>query len=184
MYLSQPALSRQIRALERVLGCELLRRSTHRVELTVAGSALLDRARRLLTDLDEARRTELRRVLEASFSAEEVEPGELEPSERQSARSNGAKAARRSPAKSDRPARKIDPPSWKRVSKRALFFGPLIFLAFSVLNSKQPVATRLLLAILYTGFFIPFMYLMDRAMYRTYLRRTGQAPPPRAGLRR
>jgi hypothetical protein len=42
----------------------------------------------------------------------------------------------------------------------------------------------LLLAILYTGFFIPFMYLMDRAMYRTYLKRTGQAPPPRTGLRR
>jgi acetyl esterase/lipase len=54
LYLSQPALSRQIRALERLMGCELLRRSTHRVELTVAGSALLDRARRLLGDLDEA----------------------------------------------------------------------------------------------------------------------------------
>jgi epsilon-lactone hydrolase len=54
LYLSQPALSRQIRALERLLGCELLRRSTHRVELTIAGSALLDRARRLLSDLDEA----------------------------------------------------------------------------------------------------------------------------------
>jgi epsilon-lactone hydrolase len=54
LYVSQPALSRQIRALERLLGCELLRRSTHRVELTVAGSALLDRARRLLGDLDEA----------------------------------------------------------------------------------------------------------------------------------
>jgi acetyl esterase/lipase len=54
LYVSQPALSRQIRALERLLGCELLRRTTHRVELTVAGSALLDRARRLLGDLDEA----------------------------------------------------------------------------------------------------------------------------------
>src|SRR6476620_5697920 len=54
LYLSQPALSRQIRALERLLGCELLRRSTHRVELTVAGSALLDRARSLLADLDQA----------------------------------------------------------------------------------------------------------------------------------
>jgi hypothetical protein len=54
LYLSQPALSRQIRALERLVGCELLRRSTHRVELTVAGSALVDRARRLLADLDEA----------------------------------------------------------------------------------------------------------------------------------
>src|SRR4051794_13650773 len=54
LYLSQPALSRQIRSLERLLGCELLKRTTHRVELTVAGSALLDRARKLLGDLDEA----------------------------------------------------------------------------------------------------------------------------------
>ena len=54
LYVSQPALSRQIRALERGLGCELLRRSTHRVELTLAGEALLDRARRVLADVDEA----------------------------------------------------------------------------------------------------------------------------------
>jgi epsilon-lactone hydrolase len=54
LYVSQPALSRQIRALERLLGCELLRRSTHRVELTVAGNALLERSHRLLADLDEA----------------------------------------------------------------------------------------------------------------------------------
>jgi monoterpene epsilon-lactone hydrolase len=54
LYLSQPALSRQIRHLERLVGCDLLRRSTHRVELTLAGEALLDRARPLLRDLDEA----------------------------------------------------------------------------------------------------------------------------------
>ena len=54
LYVSQPALSRQISSLERLVGCELLRRSTHRVELTLPGEALLDRARRLLRDLDEA----------------------------------------------------------------------------------------------------------------------------------
>jgi len=54
LYLSQPALSRQIRSLERLVGCDLLRRSTHRVELTLAGEALLDRARNLLRDVDEA----------------------------------------------------------------------------------------------------------------------------------
>ena len=54
LYISQPALSRQISALEGLVGCELLRRSTHRVELTLAGEALLDRARRLLSDVDEA----------------------------------------------------------------------------------------------------------------------------------
>ena len=54
LFVSQPALSRQIRSLERLVGCDLLRRSTHRVELTLAGDALLDRARRLLTDVDDA----------------------------------------------------------------------------------------------------------------------------------
>lgn len=54
LYVSQPALSRQIRALERLVGCDLLRRSTHRVELTVAGDALLDRARDVLRGLDDA----------------------------------------------------------------------------------------------------------------------------------
>ena len=54
LFVSQPALSRQIRSLERLVGCDLLRRSTHRVELTLAGDALLDRARRLLADVDDA----------------------------------------------------------------------------------------------------------------------------------
>jgi DNA-binding transcriptional LysR family regulator len=54
LYLSQPALSRQIRMLERLVGCELLRRSTRHAELTLAGEALLDRARPVLAALDEA----------------------------------------------------------------------------------------------------------------------------------
>jgi monoterpene epsilon-lactone hydrolase len=54
LYITQPALSRQIRALERLVGAQLLRRSTHRVELTLAGEALLGRARRLLSDVDDA----------------------------------------------------------------------------------------------------------------------------------
>jgi epsilon-lactone hydrolase len=54
LHLSQSALSRQVRGLEQLLGCDLLRRSTHNVELTIAGEALLDRARRLLEDVDEA----------------------------------------------------------------------------------------------------------------------------------
>jgi len=54
LYLTQPALSRQIRALEKLVGCELLRRNTHNVELTLAGEALLASARQLLAGLDEA----------------------------------------------------------------------------------------------------------------------------------
>lgn len=54
LYLSQPALSRQIRSLERLLRVDVLRRTTQRVELTLAGEALLDRSRSMLSDLDDA----------------------------------------------------------------------------------------------------------------------------------
>jgi monoterpene epsilon-lactone hydrolase len=54
LYVSQPALSRQIKTLERLVGCPLLLRSTHRVELTLAGEALLSSAVPLLADLNDA----------------------------------------------------------------------------------------------------------------------------------
>ena len=54
LYITQPALSRQIRMLEKLLGCALLKRSTHRVELTLAGEALLDRVRPVLREVDAA----------------------------------------------------------------------------------------------------------------------------------
>ncbi|MEW2394626.1 LysR family transcriptional regulator [Streptomyces sp. NPDC046862] len=54
LYVSQPALSKQIRALERQLGVELFRRDPRGVTLTAAGSALLPHARRVLAAWDEA----------------------------------------------------------------------------------------------------------------------------------
>ena len=54
LYLSQPALSRQIRALEQVVGCKLLHRTTRRVDLTIAGEVLLGRARSILREVDAA----------------------------------------------------------------------------------------------------------------------------------
>lgn len=48
LYVSQPALSKQVRALERQLGVELFRRDQRGVSLTEAGSALLPHARQVL----------------------------------------------------------------------------------------------------------------------------------------
>jgi epsilon-lactone hydrolase len=85
LYVSQPALSRQIRSLERLVGCDLLRRSTHRVELTLAGEALLDRARGLLREVDEAVSAArsvggelLARIARHWESFAEVSPGDLQ----------------------------------------------------------------------------------------------------------
>ena len=52
LHVAQPALSRQVRLLEDELGVELLRRTTHAVELTEAGELLLERGSRLLDDAD------------------------------------------------------------------------------------------------------------------------------------
>jgi DNA-binding transcriptional LysR family regulator len=54
LHMSQSPLSRAIRELERDLGVVLFVRTTRRVELTAAGSLLLERARRALAEIDGA----------------------------------------------------------------------------------------------------------------------------------
>lgn len=54
LHLAQPALSQQIRRLEREVGTELFTRTARGVRLTQAGELLLPRAIRVLTDLDDA----------------------------------------------------------------------------------------------------------------------------------
>jgi len=56
MYLSQPALSQQIRKLERELGVVLFHRTKNHVALTEAGLALLDGARRVLVLVEQTAR--------------------------------------------------------------------------------------------------------------------------------
>lgn len=109
----------------------------------------------------------------------EVDPDEVDGD---ASRRNGKRdATKPKPAKKsqrDRPIRQVSPPSWRRVAKRAVLFGPLIFVAFTLINSGQPLASRIAVAAVYTAFFVPLMYLMDRTMYRSYLKRTGQQARP------
>jgi hypothetical protein len=133
------------------------------------------------------RQKELRHEYELVYVDEEgreVTPDDLPDSAapKRDARRNGKRDI--APARgSSRPARKVDPPSWGRVLRRAAVFAPLIFLAFGLLKNHESIAAKLALTAVYTAFFIPFMYLMDRAMYRAYLRRSGNLPP-RAARRR
>lgn len=55
LFITQPALSQQIRRLEQELGATLLTRTAQGVELTPAGADLLPRATAILADVDAAR---------------------------------------------------------------------------------------------------------------------------------
>ena len=55
LYVAQPAVSEQVRKLEAELGVQLFERTNRRVELTEAGGALLEEARRVLCQADAAK---------------------------------------------------------------------------------------------------------------------------------
>ncbi|HEX2073368.1 MAG TPA: LysR substrate-binding domain-containing protein [Geodermatophilus sp.] len=69
LHLSQPTLSVQIRRLERMLGVQLLDRSSRHVALTAAGAVFLEESRRLLTSAE--------RAVEAARQAAEGSRGRL-----------------------------------------------------------------------------------------------------------
>ncbi|MEV6414155.1 LysR family transcriptional regulator [Kribbella sp. NPDC051718] len=54
LYIAQPVLSRQIRSLERELGCDLFVRTTRSVQLTPAGEQLRQEARGVFATVDSA----------------------------------------------------------------------------------------------------------------------------------
>ena len=74
-----------------------------------------------------------------------------------------------------RRGRKIEPPSWQKVGKRALWIGPLMFLTLTVIAKELTLAQRLSQTLLMLGLFLPVSYLMDRTLYRSTTRR--KSPP-------
>ena len=53
LFLTQPALSRSIRALEEELGQKLFQRLGRKAVLTESGDTLLERARRIVSEVDQ-----------------------------------------------------------------------------------------------------------------------------------
>jgi DNA-binding transcriptional LysR family regulator len=68
LYIAQPVLSRQIRAFEQELGCQLLERTTRSVRLTPAGEQLYVEARAVFAAVDAA----VRRVHEVDRGVERL----------------------------------------------------------------------------------------------------------------
>ena len=70
-----------------------------------------------------------------------------------------------------RGGRTIQPPSWNKVGRRALIFGPLMFITIRLLERDEPFRDSLFRTIFLLLIFLPFSYAMDAVMYRTYQRR-------------
>jgi hypothetical protein len=94
------------------------------------------------------------------------------------ARGGKAPASGRRAGATTRGGRRIEPPSWSRVGKRALFIAPVMFLLINLLGKNLSVAARVYQTVVLLAIFLPFSYFMDSMMYRSYLKRTGAAPPP------
>ena len=129
------------------------------------------------------RSKELRHEYEYVYIDEEGNEVEVEqppPSPKDKQRRTTPSTNGRRPAPGVRP---VQPPSWRYMRKQALIFFVILFIAFMIFNrGLRPGKAALAatgLAALYTLIMLPMMWMMQRTMYRSYLRRTGQSPPPR-----
>ena len=111
-----------------------------------------------------------------------VDPVELRPDK------NGRKAegsARRSdnrraaPRRGAAGKRTVDPPSWRRATRRALILGPILVVALMLLNSNVPVERQIAPALIMIAFFIPFSYFTDSLAYRMYRKRVEAREAPK-----
>ena len=77
-------------------------------------------------------------------------------------------------------ARKVDPPSWRKVVRRAVIFTPIMLVVIYLLKPKNATPASIIVQLLVLLlFFLPFSYFMDTMMYRTYRKRIGDPIPPR-----
>ena len=82
-----------------------------------------------------------------------------------------AKSEARTRRSSGRGGRAVPQPSLRRALRRALIFGPFMFLVVWIAQPDTPPAARLAIALFYTLLFIPFIYLADTLAYRVFMRR-------------
>jgi hypothetical protein len=109
----------------------------------------------------------------------EIEPDEAAPTKPKAAK-GGAKPATRGRQAGGRAPRKIDPPSWQRVFRRAAIFAPVMLLVVYFLKPKDASALSVILQVaVLLLLFLPFSYYMDTLMYRNYRKRIGDPIPPR-----
>ena len=67
-------------------------------------------------------------------------------------------------------------PSWSRAARRAIPWQVGIFILVVLVLRSGPLASRILIGVLYGALFIPMMYLTDRMMRNRWLKQQGALP--------
>jgi hypothetical protein len=109
----------------------------------------------------------------APEEVEELAPGTV--ANRSEARGKTSAAARPQSGRAARSGRTVQPPSWRRVLKRAAIFAPLMYVFITLTDRGANPAYVLLITLQLMLLFVPFSYLMDRLTYRLWQKR--QARP-------
>jgi hypothetical protein len=90
-----------------------------------------------------------------------------------------ARKATASRATRTRAGREVQPPSWGRVTKRGLFFAPIMFFLIAVLPGGDRLSStqKVFVALQYTLMLVLFMYLTERVTYRIWRKRQANVEP-------
>ena len=115
-------------------------------------------------------------VDEEGQEVEVDEPEEPAPAP-SAAAAKGAKApVKGKPKPAGRALREPPEPSWSRAARRAVPWQVGIFVLVVFLLRSGPLASRVLIGVLYGLLFIPMMYLTDRMMRNRWLKQQAALP--------
>jgi hypothetical protein len=77
-----------------------------------------------------------------------------------------------------RGGRVIEPPSWRRTSRRGFIFFPLMLITVMLLGKDLTLAQQIVQTVVLMGFFLPFSYFMDSMVWRSYQKRLARDKKP------
>jgi hypothetical protein len=87
-----------------------------------------------------------------------------------------AKAKQNQQGARGRTMREPPEPTWSRAARRAIPWQVGIFVLVVLVLRSGPLASRVLIGILYGALFIPMMYLTDRMVRNRWLKQQGALP--------
>jgi hypothetical protein len=115
-------------------------------------------------------------VDEEGQEVEVDEPEEPAPAPSAAASKSAKAPVKGKPKPAGRALREPPEPSWSRAARRAVPWQVGIFVLVVFLLRSGPLASRVLIGVLYGLLFIPMMYLTDRMMRNRWLKQQAALP--------